>query len=250
MSGPDRTRAGVGMLVAGRLRHDPHLVVLREVRDDDVEHEAIELRFGQRVSALELDRVLRREHEERLLEWIGPAGRGDVILLHRFEQRGLRLRRRAVDLVGQDDLREDRPLDEAQAPAALALVEDLGAGDVRRHQVGRELDALEVEIEDVGERLDQERLGEAGDAGDQAMAAGEQREQDLLDDLVLSDDHLPQFAEDPLATLGHPFRARADRVHRSPSADLKVRTTSRQLYVPAFRPAVTRLNVSARRRSR
>ncbi len=214
MSGPDRTRAGVGRLAAGRLRHDPHLVVLREVGDDDVEHEAIELRLGERISALELDRILRREHEERLLERIGPAGGGDVILLHRFEQRGLRLRRRAVDLVGEDDLREDRPLHEPEAAAALALVEDLGAGDVRRHQVGRELDALEVEIEDVGERLDQERLGEAGHAGDEAVAAGEQREQDLLDDLVLSDDHLPQFAEDPIATLGHPFRARAHCVHR------------------------------------
>ena len=216
MSGPDRTRAGAAM---------PAPVVWVTTRTsssceryghDDVEHEAIELRLGERVSAFELDRVLRREHEERLLERIGPAGRGDVILLHRFEQRGLGLRRRAVDLVGQDDLREDGALHEAEAAAALALVEDLGAGDVRRHQVGRELDALEVEIEDLGERLDQERLGEAGDAGDEAVAAGEQGEQDLLDDLVLSDDHLPQFAEDPLATLGHPFRARAHRVHRSP----------------------------------
>ena len=122
-----------------------------------------------------------------------------MILLHRLEQRRLRLRRRAVDLVGQDDLREDRPLHEAQPADALLLVEDLGAGDVRRHQVGRELDALEVEIEDVGERLDQQRLRQAGHAGDQAVAAGEQRDQHLLDDLVLPDDDLAELGENALA---------------------------------------------------
>ena len=35
------------------------------------------------------------------------------------------------------------------------LFENLGAGDVRRHQIRRELDSLEVEMQDVGER----RLG-------------------------------------------------------------------------------------------
>ena len=78
-----------------------------------------------------------------------------MIFLHGLEQRCLRLRRRAVDLVGQDDLREDRPLHEAQAPCALFLVEDFGARDVGRHQVGRELNSLEIEVEDAGERLDQ-----------------------------------------------------------------------------------------------
>ena len=110
---------------AGRLGHDPHLLVLRQVGHHDVEHEAIELRFGQRVGAFLLDRILRGEHEERPFERIGAARRRDVVLLHRFEQRGLRLRRRAVDLVGEDDLREDRPLHERAAsgvrPARPAL---------------------------------------------------------------------------------------------------------------------------------
>ena len=136
-----------------------------------------------------------------------------MVLLHRLEQRRLRLRRRAVDLVGEDDLREDRPLHEPQPPRALLFVEDLGAGDVGRHQVGRELDALEVEIEDVGERLDQQRLGQARHAGDQAVAAGEQRDQHLLDDLVLADDDLAELGEDALAAFGDALRrsTRGDR---------------------------------------
>jgi hypothetical protein len=32
-----------------------------------VVHEPVELRFGKRIRALELDRILRREHEERQL---------------------------------------------------------------------------------------------------------------------------------------------------------------------------------------
>ena len=87
-------------------------------------------------------------------------------------------------------------------PHALLLVEDLGAGDVGRHQIGRELDALEVEIEDVGERLDEQRLRQAGHAGDQAVAAGEERDQHLLDDLVLSDDDLAELGENALAAFG------------------------------------------------
>ena len=34
--------------------------------DEHVEHEAVELRFGQRIGAFLLDRVLRGQHEERL----------------------------------------------------------------------------------------------------------------------------------------------------------------------------------------
>ncbi len=188
-------------VISRRPRDHGHFIVFTQVLDDDVEHEAIELGLGQRIGALELDRILRREHEERTLERIGPAGGGDVVLLHRLEQRRLRLRRRAVDLVGEDDLREDRPLHEPQPARAPFFVEDLGAGDVRRHQIRRELDPLEVEMQDVGERLDEERLGQTGHAGDQTMTAGEERNQHLLDHFVLADDDLAQLGENARAAL-------------------------------------------------
>ena len=101
-----------------RRPHDVELLVVRRVLDDDVEHEAIELRFGQRIRALELDRVLRREHVERLGQLVGLALHGDAVLLHRLEQRRLRLRRRAVDFVGQHDVGEDRAGREHHLPAA------------------------------------------------------------------------------------------------------------------------------------
>ena len=80
------------------------------VLHEQLEEEAVELGLGQRVGALLLERVLRGHDEERLLELADLAAGGDLLFLHRFEQGGLRLGRGAVDLVGEDDLGEDRAL--------------------------------------------------------------------------------------------------------------------------------------------
>ena len=55
--------------------HDGGLLAVRRVVDEDLHHEAVELRLGQRVSAFRLDRVLRGHHEERLRaphSWCAP----------------------------------------------------------------------------------------------------------------------------------------------------------------------------------
>ncbi len=77
------------------------------IPDADIEKESIELRFRERIRPFLLDRILRREYEERLGQRHRPPGRCDAMLLHRLEQGGLRARRRAVDLIGEDDVRED-----------------------------------------------------------------------------------------------------------------------------------------------
>src|SRR4051794_8415023 len=105
----DRAQLDVlGAALDAPLEHLP-LVVGRRVADRDAREEPVELRLGQRVRALVLDRVLRRDDEERALERAGRVVARDLALLHRLEQRGLRLRRRAVDLVAEQDVREDRP---------------------------------------------------------------------------------------------------------------------------------------------
>ena len=190
-------------LHTGGLRHDAHLFVLGQIRHDDVEHEAIELSLRQRIGSFELDGILRGQDEERTLQRIGPSGRRHVILLHRFEQGRLRLRRRAVDLVGQDDLREDRPLHEAERPVSSLLVQDFRAGDVGGHQIRRELNPLERQVQNACDRLDEQRLRQTGHARDQAVAAGEERHQHLVDDRVLADDHLADLREDALPSLSH-----------------------------------------------
>ena len=66
-----------------------------------------------------------------------------LVFLHGLQQRRLGLGRGAVDLIGQDDVGEDRAL--AQHEVVLLAVEDVAAGDVAGQQVGRELDALELQ---------------------------------------------------------------------------------------------------------
>ena len=183
---------------------DAPLFLGGRILDHDVEHEAIELRLGQRIGAFLLDRILRREHEQRPLEVVADAGDGDLVFLHRLEQRRLRLRRRAVDLVGEDDVGEDRPADEPDDALAgrAVLLDHFRAEDVGRHQVGRELDAVEPQVDGLGELLDEQRLGQPGNAAQQAVPAGEKRDQDLADDPLLADDRLGQLALEPPGHLG------------------------------------------------
>ena len=56
-----------------------------------------------------LDGILRGEHEKRLRQRMRVIVDGDLRFVHRFEQRGLRLRRGAIDFVGQHDVGEHRP---------------------------------------------------------------------------------------------------------------------------------------------
>jgi hypothetical protein len=73
---------------------------------------------------------------------------------------------------------------------------------VRGHQVGRELDALETNIQDPRQRADHQRLGQPGNPFQQTVAAGEDGGEDLLDDVLLADDDLLQFLQHDLAVLG------------------------------------------------
>ena len=97
-------------------------------------------------------------------------------------------------------LAKSGPGDEPEGPAAgLGLLQDVGPGDVRGHQVGRELDPLEADVEDLGDRADHQRLGQPGHADQQDVAAGEDRRQDLLDHLALADDDLAQLGDHHVA---------------------------------------------------
>ena len=88
------------------------------------------------------------------------------------------------------------------------LLDDVGAGDVGRHQIGRELDALEYQAEGLRHGADEQRLGGAGKAGDQAMAADEQGDHHLFQHLFLSDDHAPDLAHNFRLHLAEAFDAR------------------------------------------
>ena len=76
------------------------------------------------------------------VELVRDAVDRDLLLLHALEQRRLRLRRGAVDLVDEQEVREDGARPELEL--VRALVEDVHAGHVRRQQVRRELHPREA----------------------------------------------------------------------------------------------------------
>ena len=112
----------------------------------------------------------------------------DLPLLHGLEQRGLRLSGRTVDFVGEEEGRENRPAHEVEF--VLLQVEDGRSRDVGRHQVWRELDAVELAAENMGERADKQRLGHAWHAFDERMAAREDGDEREVHHALLSDDDL------------------------------------------------------------
>src|SRR5207249_6690133 len=132
--------------------------------DLDVQHEAIELRFGERVGSFLLDGVLRRQYKERQIERKGRSARRHLVFLHRLQQGRLRLRGRAVDLVGQQDIRENGTFEKLKLPSAGGglLLENVRAGNVRRHEVGRKLNPVAFQIEEIGRASCRER-GELSD---------------------------------------------------------------------------------------
>ena len=75
----------------------------------------------------------------------------------------------------------------------LVFLQHVRARDVGGHQVGRELDALEADVENSGQRADHQRLGQARHAFQQAMPAGENGGEQLLDHFALPNDDLLQF---------------------------------------------------------
>jgi hypothetical protein len=122
------------------------------------------------------------------------AGDRHLALLHHLQQRALHLGRRAVDLVGQQQVGEHRP--QRGAEVAGLLVVDARADQVGRHQVGRELDALELAAQRARQGLDRQRLGQPGHAFDQQMALRQHGDHHALQKAVLADHHALDLVED------------------------------------------------------
>ena len=172
------------------------------VADLDHEHEAVELGFGQGIGAFLLDGVLRGQDEEGRLEREGLAAGGDLVFLHGLEEGGLGLGRRAVDLVGEEHVGEDGALDERE-DAALpvsgsswmtsvpVMSEGMRSGVNWMRLNLRLRTRARVEIMRV--------LARPGTPDEQAVAAGEHGDQEVVDDIGLADDDFADFAKKHLA---------------------------------------------------
>ena len=178
----------LGLITAGGgVDHAP-LGQLVRIANVDLQQKPVQLGLGQGIGALLLQWVLGRQHMERRGHVVAHAGNRDVVLLHGLQQRRLGFRAGAIDLVGHQDLGENRPLHKAErAPAAGAFLEHFGADDVRRHQVRGELDALAIGPQNGAQRVHQPGFSETRNADQQRMAARQQCNERLLNDFVLAE---------------------------------------------------------------
>ena len=179
------------------LVEDHDLLDRLRVAEPEAQHEPVELGLGQGERAFVLDRVLGRDDEERIGHRVGRAVDRRLALFHALEERGLRLGRRPVDLVGEDDLAEDRSRPELEFLGLLVV--DREARDVRGQEVRCELDPPEGAAEAPGDGLGEDRLAGPGDVLDQQMAAAQQRDQGEADLMVLADDDAFDIGEDLVA---------------------------------------------------
>ena len=98
------------------------------VTDGQAHHEPVELGFRQRIGPLVLDGVLRGDHHEGNPQVVGLGIDGHLVFLHALQQCRLCLRAGPIDLVPQDDVREDGPGLELEVPPFLVV--DVHARDV------------------------------------------------------------------------------------------------------------------------
>src|SRR5918994_1112474 len=184
--------------------HYPTLGMGLRVSHARREHKSVELSLGQRIRPVELVRVLGRHDEERLGQEPRLALHRHLPFSHCFEQRALRAWGGAVDLIREQDRREDGP--RYPPEARLPGIVDARARYVRGQQVGGELDAREVRRDRGRDGLRERRLTDPGYVRKKDVASREERDQAQVDDPVLAHDHLADRPKQPLIDLPNLYR--------------------------------------------
>ena len=157
-----------------------------------------------------------------------------LALLHHLEQRRLHLGGRSVDLVGEEEVAEDRA-ELGLEGALLAGLVDARPDEVGRDEVGRELHPLEAAAQHLGDGLDRQRLREAGNALDQQVPAREEADEDAFEHLVLPGDHALDLEEGALDHV-----AVCASLHCSQRLLVHARSWFRGWVIPEFRPVLRR----------
>jgi len=184
---------GHGFRLIGRGRgghpvEDHQLLVLGRIADRDLEQKPVELRFRQLIGALLVDRVLRRQHQERLGQGIGTIAERDLPLLHCFEQSGLHLRGGAVDFVGENQIVENRP--QLRLEFRFLRVVNHRPHQIGGQQIRRELETRERGVERPRKRLHRQGFRQTGHAFQQDVAVAQQPDEQPVHQPFLADEHL------------------------------------------------------------
>ncbi len=154
-----------------------HLSLAGAVRipHGNAHQEAIQLALRKHVRSFELKWILSGDDHERG----GQAVRGSVgrhlPITHRLQQGALRSRRRSVDFIGQDNIRENRAAIENKLGGIR--IKDAAAHNIAGQQVGRELNPTEDAVQAASQGLADQRLADSRHVLQQDMLASHQSDQ-------------------------------------------------------------------------
>ena len=137
-----------------------------------------------------LHRILCGQHDKRRWHLVGNAVHRHLVLVHYLEQRRLSLRRGAVDLIGEQDIREHRARLEFKFFCRSGI--NRYAQKVAGQHVAGELNALKAAVERPRQRVGQGGLADTRYTLDQQVSAGKYRHQRQADGVVLAANHAAQ----------------------------------------------------------
>ena len=109
---------------------------------------------------------------------MGHSVHRDLSLFHGLQESALGLGSGPVDLVHQNDLMVQWPRPELES--ALFLVVNLNSGQVGGKKVRRALNSGEIAAQAPGQALPQNRLTHSGSIFQKDVAAGQKRDDDVL----------------------------------------------------------------------
>jgi len=175
---------------AGGDEHHLAFIIGGRIRDIHLQHETVELRFGQRIGAFLLERVLRGHDVKRARQVVGNAANGHLVFLHCLQQRGLRAWAGAVDFIGHEELAEHGAFNKFETTVMSLAAEDFRAENISGHEVGRTLHALVIEAHHGAKRINEFGLAKTRQTHEQEVTAREDRGQAQINHLLLPENYL------------------------------------------------------------
>ena len=108
----------------------------------------------------------------------------------------------SVDLVRQQNVAKDRPFNKTKSSFSIRpLLNDVGSRDVGWHEIRCELDAVELQVQDISQRMDQQGLGQSRNTHKESVAPSKEGNQQMFHHSLLPDHTQSQLGFDGLASL-------------------------------------------------
>ena len=167
------------------------LFLTRGVIDINHKHEPVQSGLRQWICPLLLNRILRSQYKERLIQLVRPPRYRHFTFLHRLQQCRLRLRRRPVYLVRQNHIRKDRPFHKLILSLLRLSVhlDNIRARYIRRHKVRRKLNPIKLQLQSLRHRMHHQRLRKPGHALNDTVPRRQHTAEHRINNVILANDN-------------------------------------------------------------